>query len=73
MQSLLRTRCNYYRVHTVWKVREESTFYTSGHGQSGKVSEFENFSIKSQRKSEKKLPVENEVSRSTFGFQKCFL
>ena len=47
--------------------------YTRGHGQPGKVSEFENFCIKSQGKSEKKIPVENEVSRSTFGLQKCFL
>ena len=25
------------RVHTVWKVREESTFYTRGHGKSGNL------------------------------------
>ena len=34
----------------VWKVREEKTFYTRGHGKSGKVREFENFCIKSQGK-----------------------
>ena len=33
-------------VHTVWKVREEITFYTKGHGKSGKVRKFENFCIK---------------------------
>ena len=31
------------RVHTVWKVREESTFYTSVHEKSGKVRVFEKF------------------------------
>ena len=39
---------------------------------SWKVRELENFCIKSQGKSGKKIPVENEVSRSTFGFQNCF-
>ena len=56
----------------VWKVMGEITFYTRGHGKSGKVKEFENFCVKSQGKSRKELPVENKVSRSTFGFQNCF-
>ena len=43
-----------------------------GHGKSGKVREFENLCIKSQGKSGKKIPIENEVSRSTFGSQNCF-
>ena len=57
----------------IWSGKsEESTFYTRGHRKSGKVREFENFCIKSQGKSGKKIPVENEVSRSTSGFQNCF-
>ena len=64
------SRCT--RVDTFWKVREERTFYTRGHGRSGKVRQFETFCTKSQRESGKKIPLENEVSRSTFGFQNCF-
>ena len=56
----------------IWNIKKESTFYTRGHGKSGKVREFENFCLKSQGKSGEKIPVENEVSRSTFGFQNCF-
>ena len=43
----------YYRVHTVWKVREESICFKRGQGKSGKVREIERFYIKSQGKSGK--------------------
>ena len=46
--------------------------FTQGVMESQGKSEFENFCIRSQEKSGKKVPVENEVCRSTFGFQNCF-
>ena len=45
---------HFFRVHTVWKVREESTFYTKDHGKSGKVREFENLCIKKSGKVKEK-------------------
>ena len=41
------------RVHTVWKVREESICFKRGQGKSGKLREIERFYIKSQGKSGK--------------------
>ena len=46
--------------------------FTKGVMESRKVREFENFYIKSQGKSGKKIPLKNEVSRSTFWFAKLF-
>ena len=55
------------------KKSEKKVPFTQGSMVSqGKLGNLKVFCMKSQGKSGKKIPVENEVSRSTFGFQNCF-